>query len=107
MTQRRVAIRAAARRDLAEHYQWLAAEAGVEVAERLLDSADLGFARLAEQPHVGPNAGSRLEALKAVRKWKMPGFPRIIIFYEPRSDGVSIVRVLHAAQDWWEIFEAN
>lgn len=100
MSQRRVAIRAAARRDLTEHYQWLAAEAGADVAERLLDGADRAFAQLAEQPQLGPSAGSRLEALKAVRKWK-------IIFYEPRDDGVSIVRVLHAEQDWWEMFEAS
>jgi toxin ParE1/3/4 len=30
------------------------------------------------------------------------------VFYEPRPDGVSIVRVLHAASDWWGLlgFEA-
>lgn len=24
-----------------------------------------------------------------------------MVFYLPRADGVSIVRVLHAARDWW------
>ena len=26
-----------------------------------------------------------------------------LVFYLPRSDGVSIVRVLHAARDWWRL----
>jgi toxin ParE1/3/4 len=32
-----------------------------------------------------------------------------MVFYEPRQGGVSIVRVLHAASDWWELlgFEAQ
>ena len=28
---------------------------------------------------------------------------RILIFYMPPQNGVSIVRVLHAAQDWWSL----
>jgi toxin ParE1/3/4 len=31
------------------------------------------------------------------------GFETFPIFYVPREDGVSIVRVLHAAQDWWSL----
>jgi len=25
------------------------------------------------------------------------------VFYQPRPGGVSIVRVLHAASDWWSL----
>ncbi len=28
---------------------------------------------------------------------------RDLVFYEQRPDGVSIVRVLHAASDWWSL----
>jgi toxin ParE1/3/4 len=31
------------------------------------------------------------------------GFDNRLVFYEPRPDGVSIVRVLHAASDWWGV----
>jgi hypothetical protein len=30
-----------------------------------------------------------------------------MIFYMPRQDGVSIVRVLHAARDWWGMLEVD
>ncbi|MBK9308394.1 MAG: XRE family transcriptional regulator [Nitrospira sp.] len=31
------------------------------------------------------------------------GFENHLIFYIPQPDGVSIVRVLHAARDWWSL----
>ena len=39
--------------------------------------------------------------LVGLRKWQVKDFEKFLIFYLPRSDGVSIVRVLHSAQDWW------
>ena len=39
--------------------------------------------------------------LADIRKWRVKGFDNHLVFYEPRPDGVSIVRVLHAASDWW------
>jgi len=41
--------------------------------------------------------------LANVRKWRVNGFDNHLVFYEPRPDGVSIVRVLHAASDWWGV----
>jgi toxin ParE1/3/4 len=31
------------------------------------------------------------------------GFENALIFHEPRPMGVSIVRVIHAARDWWRL----
>ena len=39
--------------------------------------------------------------LAGLRKWRVKDFDNYMIFYMPRPDGVSIVRVLHAASDWW------
>jgi toxin ParE1/3/4 len=39
--------------------------------------------------------------LAKIRKWRVKGFDNHLVFYEPRSDGVSTVRVLHTASDWW------
>ena len=36
-----------------------------------------------------------------MRKWHVKEFEKFLIFYMPSRGGVSIVRVLHAAQDWW------
>lgn len=47
----------------------------------------------------------RSPKLAGLRKWHVNGFEAVLIFYLPRTAGVSIVRVLHAAQDWWSILE--
>jgi hypothetical protein len=31
------------------------------------------------------------------------GFDNHLVFYEPQPDGVSTVRELHAAGDWWGV----
>lgn len=37
-------------------------------------------------------------------RWvKIAEFENHLVFYLPRPDGVSIVRVLHAARDWWSL----
>jgi toxin ParE1/3/4 len=38
-----------------------------------------------------------------MRKWEVRDFEKSLIFYRPRPHGVSIVRVLRAAQDWWSV----
>ena len=45
----------------------------------------------------------RSPKLAGLRKWRVSGFENFLIFYLPRPGGVSIVRVLHAAQDWWAL----
>jgi toxin ParE1/3/4 len=45
--------RPAARRDLIEHYVYLANHAGQSVADRFLDQADASFSHLARQPRIG------------------------------------------------------
>lgn len=97
--------RAAARQDLIEHYVYLAEHAGEEVAERFLASAETSFGDLATQPRIGAPLLLKRPELAGLRKWHVRGFDNVLIFYFPRDDGVSIVRVLHAAQDWWGLFE--
>jgi toxin ParE1/3/4 len=41
--------------------------------------------------------------LAGLRKWPVKDFESYLIFYLPRSDGVSIVRVLHGARAWWSL----
>ena len=43
----------------------------------------------------------RSPELAGLRKWPVKDFEKFLIFYLPRPDGASIVRVLHVAQDWW------
>ena len=93
----------AARRDLIEHFVYLAENAGLDIAERFLVNAEASFSDLAGQPMIGAPLILRHPDLAGMRKWRVKDFDNHLIFYQPRLDGVSIVRVLHAARDWWSL----
>jgi toxin ParE1/3/4 len=99
---RRVYKRPRARRDLIEHYVYLAENAGEGTAERFLTRAEQTFTDLAENREMGASLTLLNAQLAGLRKWRVKNFEKFLIFYFPRSDGVSIVRVLHSSQDWWE-----
>jgi toxin ParE1/3/4 len=52
---------------------------------------------------MGAPLALRSPKLAGLRKWVVSGFENVLIFYLPCPGGVSIVRVLHAAQDWWRL----
>lgn len=95
--------RATARRDLLEHFEYLAENAGLDTAERFLAHAEASFDDLAEQPKMGAPLTLNHRELAGLRKWRVRDFDNYMIFCMPRPDGVSIVRVLHAARDWWSM----
>ena len=95
--------RAAARRDLVEHFVYLAEHAGLEVAECFLANAAASFNELSGQPMMGAPLTLRHPELAAMRKWRVKDFDNYLVFYLPRPDGVSVVRVLHGARDWWSL----
>jgi toxin ParE1/3/4 len=99
--------RAAARRDLIEHFVYLAEAADLDAAERFLAAARTTFEDLAEHPTLGSPLQTKRADLAGMRKWRIKGFERYLIFYVPRRDGISIVRVLHGARDWWTLFSAQ
>lgn len=95
--------RAAARRDLIGHTAHLIENAGEAVADRFLSHAEASFNDLAGQPLMGAKLTTRHPALAGIRKWRVKDFDNYLVFYLPRPGGVSIVRVLYAAQDWWKL----
>ncbi|TLZ18821.1 MAG: type II toxin-antitoxin system RelE/ParE family toxin [Gammaproteobacteria bacterium] len=97
----RVYRRAAARRDLIEHYVYLAEHADEPTADRFLERVKETFELLSTQREIGAPLTLRHPQLAGLRKWRVEDFEKFLIFYLPRHDGVSIVRVLYAAQDWW------
>ncbi|MDE2456328.1 MAG: type II toxin-antitoxin system RelE/ParE family toxin, partial [Burkholderiales bacterium] len=70
-------------------------------ADRFLSRAESSFDDLARQPMMGAPLNLGHADLGSLRKWRVKDFDNYLVFYEPRVDGVSIVRVLHAASDWW------
>ena len=100
---RKVFKRAAARRDLIGHYVHLYESGGEDLADRFLNQIEETFIDLTQQREMGTPLTSRNPALSGIRKWRVKGFENFLIFYIPRTDGVSIVRVLYAARDWWSM----
>ena len=90
--------------DLVEHFIYLAENASLVIAERFLEKAEASFDELASSPLMGAPLTLRNPELADMLKLRVEGFDNILIFYVPHPDGVSIVRVLHAAQDWWGLF---
>ena len=60
--------RAAARRDLIEHFVYLAEDAGLDVAERFLTNAEASFNDLAQQPRMGAPLALKHPDLADVRQ---------------------------------------
>ena len=58
---------------------------------------------MALQPLIGSPLQLKHPDLAGMRKWRIKGFDNHLIFYMPRPDSVSIVRVLHASRDWWHL----
>jgi len=92
-----------AQQDLVERYVYLAENASPSVADRFLVNAEASFTMLAAQPLMGAPLVPRRPELNGTRKWRVTEFDDILVFYLPRADGISVIRVLHAAQDWWKL----
>lgn len=90
-----------------DRYAYLVENASENVAERFLANAEASFADLSEHPLMGSLLTLRRPELQGMRKWQVRDFNNILIFYLPRHDGVSVVRVLHATQDWWQLLGIN
>lgn len=99
----RIYRRPAARRDLIAHYRYLAENAGEAIADRFLSQAEASFDDLLKQPKMGAPLTLQRAELNGLRKWRVKDFDNVLIFYLPHPDGVLIVRVLHAARDWWSL----
>lgn len=93
----------AARNDLVDLYVYLLDEAGEKIAERFLDNAERSFSLLSTQPKMGKPLTLRRPELAGMRLWRVEDFDNFLVFYLPRPEGVTIVRVLHAARDWWSL----
>ena len=70
----RVFKRAAAHRDLVQHYVYLAENAGEAVADRFLACAETSFVELSEHPEMGAALTLRPSELGAIRKWRVREF---------------------------------
>jgi toxin ParE1/3/4 len=100
----RVVKRAAAKRDLTDHFVFLGENVSVDMARRFLHACNISFEALARMPGLGAQRTSRSPRFSSVRVWPVKGFERYLTFYRPLADGVEILRVIHGARDIERIF---
>jgi plasmid stabilization system protein ParE len=83
--------------DLDDAVGWLLDHAGAPAAaERLLQAVLQAAERLATRPHLGRRRHDLLP--DPYRFWSLPRFGLLLV-YNPATTPVTILRVLHAAQD--------
>lgn len=99
----RLTIRPRAWREIRQHLEYLEEQAGLEVAERFLESVMQSAEDLARMPKMAPLCGFRRRALRLIRRWPIKGFENWLIFYQARRDGAEIVHVIHGARDIEEL----
>ena len=80
--------------DLADIWSYVAAD-NLEAADELVRKFDEMMQRLAENPDIGIPQFQYSENLRC-----KPVARQYLIFYEPTSEGIRVVRFLHGARDW-------
>ena len=76
-------------------------------AQRFLDACNETFRFLAEHQHTGVAQQFRSKELQAVRRWRVKGFEKYLIFYLPVTDGVKILHIVHSARDYRTLFDED
>jgi toxin ParE1/3/4 len=101
----RVLKRQAAKRDLTQHFIYLAEHANLSVARRFKNAAKSTFLELSKMPDMGTPGRVRHGKFEGVRLWQVRGFARYLIAYRSLDDGVLIERVFHSAQDYQRVLK--
>lgn len=76
-----------------------------EAANKYLNTCDQTFRFLAENRYVGATRNFNNSSLKEIRMWRVKGFEKYLIFYQPLTDGVKILHIVHGAQNYNLLFE--
>jgi toxin ParE1/3/4 len=80
--------------DLLEIADYIAAD-NPEAAERFLDAAEEAFAHLAAMPSIGQTVPFRSTVVHGIRVWRVQGFERYLIFYQPQDSKSSHTTLAH------------
>lgn len=85
--------------DIEELADYYFEKAGLAVAIRFIDNAEIAFEELLVRPGLGAILGLDELPYEDIRRWQIEGFGQLIILYREMADGIEIVRVLNTARD--------
>ena len=82
---------------------YLAGQSSFNTSDRFLNATTQAYRQLAEMPRMGSprDYGQNFPGL---RMWHVPRFPKYLIFYKATDTEITILRVLHGAQNTGQIF---
>ncbi|WP_184192588.1 type II toxin-antitoxin system RelE/ParE family toxin [Armatimonas rosea] len=92
-----VVARQRAIEDLSQQVAFYKREVSDTAGQKLYKAAVQTFAFLADQPGVGAPAGSL--AVPDLRRWRIKGYEKILIFYHYDDHNLYLIRILHGARD--------
>ena len=91
-------LRPQAKLDRLSEVRYYRREAGIPVAERLVDATGRALDQIEQQPGMGsPVLGKTLD-IPDLRTWRVSGFPLLWLYFE-RADHLDVVRLLGERQD--------
>lgn len=88
-----------ARLDLLEQFVYIAEESDVTIAQRYLKAVAETCSLLKRHPEAGSPYDSGIPGLGGLRRFRVKGFEKYLVFYVSRRRGIDVIRVLHGARD--------
>lgn len=74
-----------------------------DAAAQVLEAMTEAFEALSTMPHMAPKRARLAAKFPELRFWPIPRYRNYLIFYEPDSEGIRVIRILHAARNGDEI----
>src|SRR6266498_436143 len=100
--KRRCVLRPQADLDIDKLAEFIA-QTDVTAGLRFLDEVLSTLKSLAASPSLGSPCEFPSPRYKYLKFWPVRTFKNHFVFFQPISDGIEVVRVLHGAQDYWTI----
>jgi len=92
--------------DIAELYSYFL-EHGESLAMKFMDCLNETYSMVANMPELGELCRFREPAMKDARVRSVKKFSNYLIFYRIESDRIEILRVLHGARDYMNLFDVS
>ena len=93
--------------DIRELIGYFKKNAGLEIALKFIDHAEIAFNQLAKMPALGAKLGFKERRFAEIRRWHIDGFDRLVIYYRETGNGIQVVRVRDGSQAFSTMFPSD
>ena len=92
--------------DVIEAADYIAARSSLNASDKFLESVKSTYRQIADMPGMGVARDFGQPDLKGMRMWRVPKYPRFLVFYVTTGRELIILHVLNVSQDLDAIFRA-